>query len=36
MVGDKSALKDVSVVHDENTVVVRLEVGDEKNALEGV
>ena len=36
MVGDKSALKDVSVVHDENTVVVRVEVVDDKNALEGV
>ena len=36
VVGDKSALKDVSVVHDENTVVVRVEVVDDKNALEGV
>ena len=31
LVGDKSALKDVLVVHDENAVVV-----DDKNALEGV
>lgn len=36
VVGDKSVLKDVSVVHDENTVVVRVEVVDDKSALEGV
>ena len=36
LVGDKSALKDVLVVHDENAVVVRVEVVDDKNALEGV
>lgn len=34
--GDKTALKNVLVVHDENTVVVRVEVVDEKNALERV
>lgn len=34
--GDKTALKDVLVVHDENTVVVRVEVVDEKNVLERV